>query len=274
MYNVTKLPKFIKAILLFTGLLATIVAMAAAPNFDANCVRCHGDGNTGANLDGVIIPPVRDGSFAGIKNSITPVPIPGPGEGHTLLKTLYDFGGGISDQTFVDIAAELATLTSSPCTQPQTLVNGVCTTPTTTPIPAACDDIANRALCVNQLHQYGSLGSTATSVVKTDVYKVTCAKQAVAVSASVMGLTAENPAKLSVQVTKGSSVSRISTDKVNGDGIASKLTRLVKGSGAYTVKVIKEKSNLPGIVQYDAQISCLDKKKVQIDANVFIRKNQ
>ncbi len=279
MYSPKKLPKFSKAIMLLMGLLATTVAMSATPLFDSNCGRCHGDGNTGTNIEGVVIPPVRDISFAGIKNSITPVPVPGsaaaPDQGHGILKTLYDFGGGITDQTFVDIAAELATLTPPACTPPQTLVNGVCTSPAPTPpAPLVCDDSANTPLCLNLPNQTGSLGSADSLDARSDVYKISCSKPGAIVSATVSGLTAENPAKLSIQVSRGGDISPVRTDTAGGDGVPSKAARLTKGPGVYKVKITKSKSSVPGAVQYDAAISCLNKKKAVVGSDVLIKSNQ
>ena len=269
MYNATKLPVFIKTIVLLTGLLAATGAVAATPIFDNTCATdCHGAGNTGTNIEGVVTPPVQDGSLAGIKNSITPVPV----LGHIFLQIQYDLGG-LTNEQLAAISAELNP--PSGCTPPQELVNGVCTTPvpTPTPTPTACDNSANTTLCINQQHQLGSLGSAETAAAKTDVYKVTCPKPAVAISVDVSGLTAENPAKISIQASKGGVISRAITDKTNGDGIASKSVKLAKGSGVYKVMVSKAKGT-PGIVQYDATINCLSKKQAQVGNNVVIKKNQ
>lgn len=289
MYHAIKLTIIMKTLVLLIGLLAATGSMAATPLFDNNCAdSCHGAGNTGTNVD-FAIPPVQDTSFAGIKNSITPVPVSAsvPDRGHETLKALYDLGPTfLSDETLAAISAELNP--PSGCTPPQTLVNGICTTPPaictapqtlingvcTTPTPIACDNSANTALCINQQRQLGSLGSAGTAAVKADIYKVTCAKPAVAISVAVSGLTAENPAKISIQASKGGDVSRAITDKTNGDGIASKTVKFAEGPGGYKVKVNKAKSSVPGIVEYDATISCLSKKKAQVGVNVVIKKNQ
>jgi hypothetical protein len=287
MDNTTKLPDFIKAMMLLTGLLVITVAMADTPQFDSACGTCHGIGNTGgiSSIDLTPVPPVKDTSAASMLNSITPVPVPG----HELQKLIYDFGG-LPDPLFDVLAAELATLTTSPCTPPQTLVNGVCTTsappicipPQTLvngvcaiPPPPACDDSVNTALCVNQLHQLGSLGSADVADAKADIYKVSCPKPAVAISASVSGLTSDNPARISVQVLRDGVYTPVIVDATPGDGIASgRSARLAKGPGVYKVKINKEKSSVPGIVQYDATISCLDKRSRRVGANVVIMRNQ
>lgn len=286
MNKTTKLAECIKALALATALLAaTEIVAANTPVFDNTCTSsgCHGPGNTANSGDPVlgILPQttVSDTSAAGIKNAAATI------TEMALIQIQLQLGA-ITDQTIADISAELTQ--PAGCTPPQTLVNGVCSTPTPsctppqtlvngaciTPTLTACDDIANKALCINQLHQYGSLGNTATLAAKTDIYKVNCAKQAVAVSASVMSLTADNPAKLSIEIGKGADASRASIDKVNGDGVASKSAKLAKGPGAYLVKINKGKSKQAGSVQYDAQISCLDKKRAQIGANIVIKKNQ
>lgn len=302
MYHTTKLSKFIKALVLLTSLLTTTGAVAEAFFFNSECGTCHGLENIGGTIDGngaVAVPPVKDGSLAGIINAINTVPE------HEVQRIIIATGAeNPVTQHLPDFVAELAALnpcappqtlvnglciTPEPsCTAPQVLVNGVCTTPApsctlpqtlvngvcTTPAPPACDDSANTALCVNQPHQFGSLGSAATATAKDDIYKVICPKPAVAIIASISGLTSEIPAKLSIQLSKGGAVSRAITDKTNGDGIASKSVKLAKGSGVYKVKINKAKAGVPGIVQYDAAISCLDKKKAQVGSNVVIRKNQ
>jgi hypothetical protein len=341
MYHVTKLSIFIRTIVLLTGLLATTGAVAESLFFNGQCgTECHGVENIGGvSIEGVPIPPVKDISFVGILNAINTVPqhvtqrvtraIPGTEADNPLSdKALAVIAGELAalnpcapPQTLVNgvcttpapsctapqvlvngVCTTPATSCTAPqvlvngvcttpepsCTLPQTLVNGVCTTPApsctlpqtlvngvcTTPAPPACDDSANTALCVNQAHQLGSLGSATAATAKADVYKVTCPKPAVAISANISGLTAEIPAKLSIQLSKGKAVSRAITDKANGDGIASKSARLAKGSGVYKVKINKTKAGVPGIVQYDATISCLAKNKAQVGANIVIKTNQ
>lgn len=281
MYHATKLPIVIKTIVLLTSLLAVTGAVAATPVFDANCAEsCHGVGNTGTNIEGVIIPPVQDRSFAGIRNSIITEPLPVPE--HFATRLIYDFGG-YTDQFFVDIAAELNP--PSGCVPPQELVNGICTIPTTpsctaplilvngicaTPPPPACDDSANTALCVNQLHQFGSLGSAETTA---DIYKAICAKPAVAIRATISGLTADT--MVSVQVSKGGVSTPVIVDAAPGDGIVSgRPAQLAKGPGVYKVKINKYNANVSDIVQYDAAISCLDKRSRRVGANVVIMRNQ
>ncbi|ESS72942.1 hypothetical protein MGMO_41c00080 [Methyloglobulus morosus KoM1] len=281
MYHATKLPIVIKTIVLLTGLLAATEAMAATPLFDSNCATgCHGDGNTGTNVEGVITPPVQDRSLTGIRNSIITEPLPVPE--HFATRLIYDFGG-YTDQFFVDIVAELNP--PSGCIPPQELVNGICTIPTTpsctaplvlvngicaTPPPPECDDSANTALCVNQLHQFGSLGSAETAA---DIYKAICAKPAVAIRATISGLTADT--MVSVQVSKGGVSTPVIVDATPGDGIVSgRPAQLAKGPGVYKVKINKYNANVPGIVQYDAAISCLDKRSRRVGANVVIMRNQ
>lgn len=285
MYHATKLPIVIKTIVLLTSSLAVTGAVAATPLFDSNCATgCHGDGNTGTNVEGVITPPVQDRSLTGIRNSIMTEPLPVPE--HFATRLIYDFGG-YTDQFFVDIAAELnppsgcippqelvngiCTIPTTPsCTAPQILVNGICSTPTPTTI--ACDDSANTAICVNQLHQFGSLGSDGTADAKADIYKAICAKPAVAIRATISGLT--EGTQVSVQVSKGGVATPVIVDATPGDGIVSgRPTQLAKGPGVYKVKVNKYNANVPGIVQYDAAISCLDKRSRRVGANVVIMRN-
>jgi hypothetical protein len=322
MYHAKKIPIFIKTLVLLTSLLTATAAVAEAFFFNSECGTCHGLENIGGTIDGlgaVAVPPVRDGSLAGIINAINTVPE------HEVQRIIIAIGADNPvTQHLPDFVAELAALNPPACTLPQTLVNGVCTTPApsctlpqtlvngvcttpapsctlpqtlvngvcTTPAPSctlpqtlingvcaippppACDDSTNTPLCTNLLNQTGSLGSADTAAAKTDVYKVTCPKPAVAVIATISGLTAGIPAKLSIQLSKGGAVSRAIIDKANGDSIASKAARLAKGSGVYRVKINKAKAGVPGIVQYDATISCLAKNKAQVGANVVIQKNQ
>jgi hypothetical protein len=298
MYHVTKLTIIIKTIVLLTGLLAATGVGAATPLFDSSCAdNCHGVGNAGStNPDtGVVTPPVQDTSFAGIKNSITPVPFPDPDLGHFILNLAYNLPATyLTDEYIAAISAELnppsgcmppqelvngicAIPTTPSCSAPQVLVNGVCTNPTETPTSTstACDDRANTALCINQRHQTGSLGSEETAAAKADIYKVTCARSAMTLRASISGLTADNPARVSIQVSKGSVDTPVIVDGTPGDGIVSgRPAKLTKGSGVYMVKIKKEKSDVPSIVQYDATISCLAKNGAKVGGKIVIKKNQ
>ena len=220
MYRIKKLSILIRAIALLMGLFTATGVGAATQEFDATCaIDCHGFGNAGTtNPDtGVVIPPVQDTSLAGIRNSIFTEPFSVPD--HEILRLGY-LVGAWTDQTWEIIAAELnppsgcippqelvngicAIPTTPSCTAPLVLVNGVCanpTEPTPTPTPSftACDDRANKALCVNQIHQFGSLGSEETNAAKADIYKVSCPNPAVGVSASVSGLTADNSSWLTI----------------------------------------------------------------------------
>lgn len=118
------------------------------------------------------------------------------------------------------------------------------------------------------------MGSEDTLAAKADIYKVTCPKPAVAVRASISGLTAEN-ARVSIQVSKGGVDTPVIVDVTPGDGIVSgRPAILAKGSGVYKVKVNKELSTVPGIVQYDATISCLAKNGAKVRGKIVIKKNQ
>lgn len=165
----------------------------------------------------------------------------------------------------------MSTTPAASCTPPQTLVDGICATPP----PTACDDRANTALCVNQRHQTGGLGSEESADAKADIYKATCARSAVGVRASISGLTAENSARVSIQASKGGVEAPVIVDLTPGDGIVSgRSAKLTKGPGVYRVKIKKEKSKILGIVQYDATISCLAKTGVKVGGKIVIKKNQ
>ncbi len=293
MYTTRKSIIFFKSLLLMASLLSASVVNAESFEFNVECgTNCHGPENIGSTVDGFVTPPVRDGSRAGIENSLNAVPAHNP-----VPKVIFElYPPAERERILTAIVAQLAALNPPPptctppqtlvngactdpntppptCTAPQTLVNGVCTTPAP-PAPILCDDSHNTAACANLPSQLGSLGSADSSDAKSDVYKIRCSKPGATVSATVSGLTADNPAKLSIQISRGKDRSPVRTDTAGGDGVPSNAARLSKGPGAYKVKITKSKSSVPGVVQYDAAISCLNKKKAVIGSNVLINSNQ
>jgi hypothetical protein len=159
------------------------------------------------------------------------------------------------------------------------LINGTPTPPAPPTVPpttpsTSCDDKANAAVCANQAHQYGTVGSATSGKAKTDVYKVKCAKKTASLSASVMDMAPDNVSKISVQVSKGSSSSPLGTDKTDGDSTYSRKVKLAKGSGVYLVKVNKSKSATPGAELYDVEIMCKDAKRKQTVSTASIKQNQ
>ena len=85
-----------------------------------------------------------------------------------------------------------------------------------------------------------TVGLTNSGLAKTDIYEVICAPGGVSLESSVKDLAPLKLPIVSTQVTKGTSVSPISNDTIDGDAAFSKATKLVGGAGAvYSVKVNK-----------------------------------
>jgi hypothetical protein len=160
----------------------------------------------------------------------------------------------------------------------QTLISGPTPTPvptpTPTPAPSACN-LPNQIIggvCV--LPITGAVGKATSGKPRTDTYKVVCAKGTKYLSVSVKDLLPVNPSKVSIQGSKGSSSSPLSTDRTDGDDSYSRSVKLAKGKGVYLVKVNKSKSSTPGAETYDAQVDCKGAGGVQTGTKVVIRQNQ
>jgi hypothetical protein len=146
--------------------------------------------------------------------------------------------------------------------------------PAPTPVPSACN-LPNQMIggvCV--LPVTGAVGKATSGKPRTDTYKVTCAKGTKYLSVSVKDLLPVNPSKISIQGSKSSSSSPLSTDKSDGDDTYSRSVKLAKGTGVYLVKVNKSKSSTPGAEAYDAQVYCKGVKGVDTGTKVVIRQNQ
>lgn len=162
----------------------------------------------------------------------------------------------------------------------KTLINGPTPVPTPTPVPAptpvpsACN-LPNQMIggvCV--LPITGAVGKATSGKPRTDTYKVTCAKGTKYLSVSVKDLLPVNPSKISIQGSKSSSSSPLSTDKSDGDDTYSRSVKLAKGTGVYLVKVNKSKSSTPGAEAYDAQVYCKGVKGIDTGTKVVIKQNQ
>lgn len=125
-----------------------------------------------------------------------------------------------------------------------------------------------------------TVGLVNSGVAKTDIYEVICAAGGVSLSASVKDLAPVKAPTVSTQVTKGTAVSTLSTDKVDGDGNYSAATKLVGGAGAiYSVKIIKSAytgtaAADKGAETYTGQLACRDTNNVQTGLAWRITQNQ
>jgi hypothetical protein len=107
-----------------------------------------------------------------------------------------------------------------------------------------------------------TVGLVNSGVAKTDIYEVICAPGGVSLSSSVKDLAPVKLPFVSTQVTKGTVLSPLSTDPIDGDAIYSVATKLVGAAGAvYSVKINKDAytgtlaTNM-GAETYTAQLAC------------------
>jgi hypothetical protein len=101
-----------------------------------------------------------------------------------------------------------------------------------------------------------TVGSATSGVAKTDVYEVYCVTPATSLTASVSDLAPAKPATVGIQIKKGTAVSPLKTDAVDGDAGYSPVTTLVGGIGPYTVNVTKAASTTVGAETYKGLLSC------------------
>jgi hypothetical protein len=105
-----------------------------------------------------------------------------------------------------------------------------------------------------------TVGAATSGVAKTDVYEVYCVAPATSLTASVADLKSQtgaiNPALVSIQIKKGTAVSPLKTDPVDGDAGFSPVTTLAGGVGPYTVNVTKSASTTVGAETYKGLLSC------------------
>jgi hypothetical protein len=166
------------------------------------------------------------------------------------------------------------------CALPKKLVNGVCRIPS--PVVSKDDDrdddskhkIAEHEKGESHVDQSGAVGLATSGVARTDVYAVTCAAGTQNLSVSVMDLPPIKAALVSIQATKGTASSALSTDTVDGNAYHSPLVRLAGGAGVYMVKVNKATSAVIGVETYKAQFSCQNAKGIPTGTKSLIKQNQ
>lgn len=106
--------------------------------------------------------------------------------------------------------------------------------------------------------QSGAVGIATSGVARTDVYTLACPTGTAKLYIRVKDLAPVKAPLVSIQATKGTSSSALSTDAVDGDANYSPALTLSAGSGVYTFKVNKSASSVVGIETYTAEIHCQD----------------
>lgn len=129
---------------------------------------------------------------------------------------------------------------------------------------------------------YGNIASahtqsgTLTVNAGVDIYAVTCSNDGSGAPASlflqVNDLAPVVPTLVSIQTTKGTASSLVSTDGVDGDGIYSSGVTLAGGAGVYTLKV--SKSAGAGSESYVAQFHCLTAGGIHTGTTWVMTQNQ
>lgn len=129
-------------------------------------------------------------------------------------------------------------------------------------------------LCEKKISQSGTVGSATSGAAKTDVYAVTCGTGTAYLNVSVIDLAPVKAPKVSIQATKGTASSPLSTDSVDGDAKYSPVVKLAKGAGIYTMKINKSVSTVKGAESYTAEFYCRDASGGQKSTTWKITQNQ
>ncbi len=111
--------------------------------------------------------------------------------------------------------------------------------------------------------QSGAVGLAGSGLAKTDVYTLACPTSTAKLYIRVKDLAPVKAPSVSIQATKGTSSSALSTDAVDGDANYSPALTLSAGSGTYTFKVNKSaytgtSATHKGAETYVAEIHCQD----------------
>jgi hypothetical protein len=107
-----------------------------------------------------------------------------------------------------------------------------------------------------------TVGLTNSGLAKTDIYEVICAPGGVSLESSVKDLAPVKLPVVSTQVTKGTLLSPLGNDTVDGDAAYSKAVKLAGGAGAiYSVKINKSAytgtiATHKGPETYTGQLAC------------------
>ncbi len=117
----------------------------------------------------------------------------------------------------------------------------------------------------------GTLGSKDSGLAATDVYAVKCPSSSQSLSVAVLDMAAVQAPLISIQATKNSAASKLSTDTINGDKLYSPLKKLAKGAGNYKVTVNKSAYTGTGVINngiqiYNAVLSCQNASGVNINS--------
>ena len=178
------------------------------------------------------------------------------------------------------------------CAPPKLIVNGTCTLP-----PKTChenDDNdhgkvsdhtesehhqekkarSKSSSCSAPVAKSGSVGRKESTSAATDVYQVECAKNSKLLSVAVTDLASVSDPVISIQTTKGSFASGISSDDVDGDADYSSWSTLPQGKGNYLAKVNRSKSSQPGPELYKALFACQDANGAVTKTKVKLKQNQ
>jgi hypothetical protein len=151
--------------------------------------------------------------------------------------------------------------------------------PSPAPSPTPCgtvgdddegDDESSTTSCDKEYSKSGSVGSTKSGRARTDVYQVTCAAGATALTASVIDLAPVKAPTISIQLAKGTATSPLSKDPVDGNTAYSAPTTLAKGAGIYSMKINKSASTVKGAESYTAKYSCVG----STSSKIVLKQNQ
>jgi hypothetical protein len=114
------------------------------------------------------------------------------------------------------------------------------------------------------------VGYTTRGIARTDVYLVTCAAGATALTASVIDLAPVKAPTISIQLARRTATSPLSRDPVDGDAAYSAPTTLAKGAVTYSMKINKSASTVKGAESYTAKYSC----KGSTSSKIVLKQNQ
>jgi hypothetical protein len=126
--------------------------------------------------------------------------------------------------------------------------------------------------------QSGALGSAATGNAATDIYNVTCSNDGSGAPAKlfvqVKDLAPVLAPLVSVQASKSTLLSLVSTDGVDGDANYSAGVTVAGGAGTYIMKVTKSASAVKGLETYVAQFHCQTSGGVHTGTTWAMTQNQ
>jgi hypothetical protein len=122
--------------------------------------------------------------------------------------------------------------------------------------------------------QSGAVGLANSGVARTDVYVVHCVAPGSRLWLRVKELPPVKAPLVSIQTTKGTVSSVLSTDTIDGDAIYSTGVTLAAGSGDFTLNVNKSASTVVGIETYVAEFHCQNAGGSHTDTTWNMTQNQ